>query len=206
MRNLNNMNKYHHKGFTLMETVMVIAFLAGVGIALSYSIYTFYRQNSYVFESVSALDKARFSVNAALKSLREASFGEDGAYPIAAAGTSTITFHAEVDGDYPVEKVKIWKVGTTLYRVVQNSGSNPPTYTGQAYSTSTLATNIYNSTSTPIFRYYRGDGTEVLAPFDLNAIASVSVRADVDINPQRAPEIFSLFGTVTIRNLKNPYE
>jgi type II secretory pathway pseudopilin PulG len=196
----------HPSGFTLLETMIVIAFLSGVGIALSYSIYMFYRQNSFVFETVAALDYARSSVNTALKNIRESSFGEDGAYPIGSVGTSSITFHAEVDGDYPVEKVKIWRVGQTLYKVVQNSGGNPPTYVGQSYATSTLATYVSNSTSTPLFRYYNGAGVELQSPVDINEIASILVRVDVDLNPLRAPDIFTLSGTITLRNLKNPYE
>lgn len=194
------------RAFTLVETIMVMAFLGGVAIALSGTTQMFYQQNAYTFESVAALDNARNFTNAALKNIREMSYGEDGSYPISAVSTSSITFYAEADGDTPVEKVRIYKIGDTLYRVVTNAGGNPPSYTGQAPATTSLAKYVRNATNTPVFRYYDGTGVEQVAPFDLNAIASVEVRIDADINPNRAPEIFTLRGTVNIRNLKNPFE
>ena len=135
--------------------------------------------------------------------MRETSYGEDGAYPITAAATSSVTFHAEVDGDAAVERVQFYLSGGTFYRSVTNPAGNPPTYFAQVQATSTVIAYVRNATSTPIFRYFDASGVELTAPIDVNEVAQIGVRVDIDLNPFRAPEIFTLSGRSTLRNILN---
>lgn len=189
------------RAFTLSETLVVIAILGVAGITLMGALTDFYRQNTYLFESTSALENARRALLTALENVREASYGEDGAYPIVVAATSTITFHADIDSDVGMERVRLYVANGTFYRGVTNAAGNPPSYTGQPETTSTVIAYVSNATSTPVFRYYDASGAELALPIVIGEVSQVEVRVDTDINPNRAPEIFTLFGRSTLRNM-----
>lgn len=191
------------KAFTLVETLVVVGLLAAIGSALSGMIVYFYRSNAYVLEQSSALDSAKRGLEISFENIREASYGEDGAYPLASVATSSVTFFSEVDADGSIEKVRVYLSGTGLYRGVTNPAGNPPTYTGQSETTYTIATSVRNATSTPIFRYYDADGVELTGTIDVAAVASVQTRLDIDLNPLRAPNIMTLQRTATLRNLRD---
>ncbi len=187
-----------------METMIVVAITATVVGALLMAIRYFYVNNAYVFQATAAVDSARRGLATSLGDLREASYADDGSYPISAAATSSITFYSDVDSDGAIERVKIWMYGTTLYKVVTNSGGNPPSYTGQSSATSTIALFMRNATSTPVFTYYDSTGTQLATTSTpLSSIATVSANVQIDLNPNRAPQIFKLSGSATLRNLRD---
>jgi prepilin-type N-terminal cleavage/methylation domain-containing protein len=191
------------KGFTLAETVVVVAILGAAGVALSGMIAFFYKSNAYLLEQTSAVDSASRGLSIAHKDIREASYGEDGAYPIAVAATSTITLFSDVDGDGPVEKVRFYIQGGTLYRAVTNAAGNPPSYTGQTESISTIASSVTNASTSPLFRYYGASGAELTGTIDIAAIRSIRIQLLTDLNPQRAPNVVLLERSATLRNLRN---
>lgn len=190
-------------GFTLVETLVVVALSSVVGLALMGMIVYFYKSNAYLLEATSAVDSATRGIDRSLESVREASYGEDGAYPISAAATSSMTFFSDTDSDASVERVRLYVTNGTFYRGVTNAAGNPPSYAGQVESSSIIATYVKNATSTPIFRYYDADGTELTGTIDIGEVRSVRAHLDVDINPLRAPNIFSLERTATLRNLRS---
>ena len=196
---LNNMQR----GFTLVETLVVIAIVSIVGLALQHAIQYFYRANAYVLQGTAAVNSARNGVTTFSSNIREATYGDDGAYPVALAATTSITFYADVDKDGGVERVKTYLLGSVLYRVVTNAAGNPPSYIGQASATSTIATHVANGTSTPLFRYFDAAGAELTGMVDVSEVRSIAVTLMVDINPQRAPDIYTLTQTAMLRNLSS---
>jgi prepilin-type N-terminal cleavage/methylation domain-containing protein len=188
------------RGFTLVETLVVVSIVGVVGIVLSSTILYFYRANTYVLQGSQAVAEARRSVSYIASNFREALYADDGAYPIATASTSTLTFYADVDKDGGVEKVRIYRVGTSLYRGVVNAVGSPATYTGQAEATTTLAVNLRNGTSTPLFTYFNSAGTELTGTVNVADIRSMNMTLMIDLNPSRAPDIYTLTGTATLRN------
>ncbi len=191
------------KAFTLAETVVVVAILGAAGVALSGMIAFFYKSNAYLLEQTSAVDSASRGLSIAHKDIREASYGEDGAYPIAVAATSTITLFSDVDGDGPVEKVRFYIQNGTLYRAVTNAAGNPPSYSGQPESLYTIATSVMNASTSPLFRYYSAAGTELTGTIDIAAVRSIRIQLLTDLNPQRAPNVVLLERSATLRNLRN---
>lgn len=190
------------QGFTLIEVLVVIAILATVGSALSGLIAYFYKSNGFVLEEASAVDSAHRGLDTAFENLREASYGDDGSFPVSAVATSSITFFSDIDGDGSVEKIRLYLLKGTLYRGVTDSAGNPPSYAGQSEKTYTISTNVVNATSTPIFRYYDSDGSELVSPVTIAGIASINTTIQVDLNPNRAPNIFTLTARATLRNLR----
>ena len=156
-----------------------------------------------MLQGTAAVNSARTGVTTFASNIREATYGDDGAYPLAAAATSSVTFHADVDKDGGVERVRVYLIGSTLYRVVQNAAGNPASYVGQAYATSTIATYVTNGTSTPLFRYFDESGAELSGTTSLANVRSIQTTLKVDINPNRAPDIFTLTQTAMLRNLRS---
>ncbi|KND51280.1 MAG: Type IV pilus pilin [Parcubacteria bacterium C7867-001] len=190
-------------GFSLPETLVVVALVATAGLALNGALASFYQKNAYIFESASAVDIAQRGLSESVTALREASYGADGSYPVESIATSSVTFYADVDGNGAVERVKLRLQSGTLYRVRTVAAGSPPSYSGQTPSTTTLATNVSNATSTPIFRYYDVDGSEITSTTSPQNVRSVSVRLDIDLNPRRAPTISTMSGAATLRNLRD---
>jgi prepilin-type N-terminal cleavage/methylation domain-containing protein len=189
------------RGFTLIEVITVIAILALVSGALSAMIQYFYRTNDYVLQEESAVANGRQGLTVAMQNLREASYADDGSYPIGSVSTSSITFYADANNTGDVEKVTYYLSAGTLYRGVVIATGTPPTYTGQPQATSTIATYVVNATSTPIFLYYNDNGNLLSTPVNVSAISSISTTLQIDVDPKRAPSTYTLIGNATLRNL-----
>ncbi len=191
------------RGMTLVELLVTISILTVVNIALMTLIQSFYKNNNYLIEETSALASARKGVNDAIVSLREASYGDDGSYPIASAATSTVTLYADIDSDETVERVKYILTNGTLYRTLTNSSGSPAAYPAVSQSTTTVATNVRNTNATPLFTYYDDTGTQLsTTSTNVASISSVRVQVLVDLNPNRAPNVFTLSQSATLRNLQ----
>ena len=193
----------NQRGFTLIEVVIVVGITAVVGLALSSMITYFYRTNDYILQEGTAVQSARMGLGIAVQNLREASYGDDGSYPIGSAGTSTVTFYADVNGGTGVQKILYYLKGQTLYRGVTTSAGNPPSYAGQPTSTTTVATYIQNTGALPIFQYYDGTGTLLTYPINLSAVTTITTTLKIDVDPNRSPSPYTLIGRATLRNLND---
>lgn len=191
------------RGMTLAELLVTIALVSVISIALMDMVQSFYKDNAYLVEETSALASARGGVNAAVKAMREASYGDDGSYPIVSVGTSTITFFADTDQDAAVEKIHVYLLNGVLYQTVTHSAGTPPTYPAAAAATTTIATDVRNTAASPLFTYFDSSGAQLSATStNVSAISSVQVQLLVDLNPNRAPNVYLLSQSVTLRNLQ----
>lgn len=190
------------RGFTLIETIVTVGISALVITALSLLIQYFYRTNAYVFEETAAIQSAHNGIINAMRDLREASYGANGAYPIVSAATSSVVFYVDPNGSGIVGKVHYFFSGTTLYKGITLPVGSPPTYVGQPEATSTIATYVLSNTATPIFRYYDAKGSQLTKfPIDVAKIASVNTTITVNLNPNRAPNNYTLSAGATLRDL-----
>lgn len=199
---LNHMKNYDYRGMTFIETVVTVALTAFIVLALTVLINYFYRTNAYTLEQMQAVNSARVSLGHAMSDLREASYGADGSYPILFAATSTVTFYTDLDDNGAVDKVRYYISGTTLYRGKTSPGGSPPSYTGQPESTTLVVDNIRNGTSTPLFAYFDTNGAELFSPINTASVASMKITVYTDVNPNRAPTVFMLTGSATLRNAR----
>lgn len=199
---LSRLNKYV-RAMTLIEVLVTVSIVSVVTLALTTIIQSFYKNNNYLIEETAALSSSRHGVDNAISALREATYGDDGSYPISTAGTSTLTIYSDVDQDTGVERLQFKLVGTTLYEYITNATGTPPAYAVNPQSTTTIATNIRNTSSTPIFTYYDTSGVQLSTTSpNIASISSVKVQIMVDLNPDRAPNVFTLSETATLRNIE----
>ena len=190
-------------GFTLIETIVIISITALIFVTLGVLISYFYKTNAYALEQSTAIGQARRGVEDAMLYLREASYGNDGAYPIKNVATSSVTFYANTNNDNIIERVTYILINKILYRTIATPTGNPPSYAGATIATSTIATPVTNNESTPVFRYFDKNGAELYAPVDISKISSIRTTVVVDVNVNRAPVAFTLSGGATLRNLKD---
>ena len=196
------MSRSSTQGFTLIETIVTVALTALVLLAINSLVIYFYRTNAYALEQSQAVASARRSLENALRDLREASYGADGSYPIAATATSSVTFFANINSDPAIEKVRYYLSGSTLYRGTTEPAGSTPSYTGQPEVTTLVVDNIRNGT-TPMFSYYDANGNQLTDPINISDVASVHIEVLTDVNPTRAPNVYTLMGRATLRNLHN---
>ena len=189
-------------GFTLIETIVAVALSAVVMTALTSLVRYFYVNNAYVLEASKALSSARLSTGNAMADLREASYGADGSYPIQAVATSSVTFYADINSSTDIERIRYYLSGTTLFRGVTQPNGSPPSYSGQPETTTLVVDNIRNGT-TSLFMYFDGSGAQLAEPMDVSMVRVVRANVYTDVNPQRAPEIYQLSASATLRNLRN---
>lgn len=196
-------HSHNMRGFTLVEMLVVIFITGIVGIAINSMVVNFYKTNAYLLEETKAIDSAHRGLSTSFIDLREASYGDDGSYPIRSVSTSSITFFSDVNNDGVVEKIRLYLLNGSFYRGVTESTSTPPTYVGQPEFSTTIANYVRNSTTTPIFRFYDVNGTLISSStVPIASIASISTSLMVDLNPLRAPDILILQETATLRNIR----
>ena len=196
------MTMKHSRGMTLIEVLIVVALVPIIMISITESVLSFYRANSTSIEEAYQIQSAGKGMDALVRDVREASYADNGSYPVAAIATSSLTFYADVNRDSSVEKVHYELKGTTLTRSLTEPGS-PATYSGAA-ATTTVSDSVRNfSDGTSVFRYFDSNGTEITDMARVADVRSVSVTIVVDITPQHAPGEFTLRSSATLRNLRS---
>jgi prepilin-type N-terminal cleavage/methylation domain-containing protein len=194
------------KAFTLIETLVAMS----IGVILMIAVGTFARDIFYTNSIQSGLfstaQDARTIVTTMVKELRSASPGSDGSYPIVTAGTSTIIFFSDINGDGTKERVRYFLATTTLKKGVIEPTGSPLGYTGNEVIT-TLAYNVRNTASTSIFSYYdgtyTGSSSPLTQPVSVTAVRLVQISLILDSDPNRSPAPRTYTSSATLRNLKD---
>lgn len=190
-------------GFTLLEMLVVLGIFIIILGALISSISFFYRSNTHTLEQSFAINSARKGVEGMVKDMREATYSDEGAYPVIEMGTSTLSFYADVDSDIFIEKVRYSLEGTNLIRGITDSSGDPRTYNSLNEATSTISDNVRNSDeSTDLFTLYDASGSEITNMANTTGLRFVSVKIVVDVNQNAAPESFTLQSSATLRNVR----
>lgn len=189
-------------GLTLIETVMTIAIFTIVSLLLSYSIANFYKTNAYSIEQGAAISSARRAVEVLVQDIREATYSDEGGYPIISMDANTLYFYSDTDHDNNVERIRFFFNGDTFIKGVTNSAGNPLTYTAQPESEIIIAEDVRNpALTTSVFHYYDDTGTEILDYNDVLDVRFVEMNIIININPQRLPNDFYLNSSAALRNL-----
>lgn len=194
------------KGFTLVEIIVTVAILTIIMIAVGTFQYNVLSYNRSSAVSITNADEAQSIIKVMAKELRSMSPSSNGAYPIVAAATSTVTFYADVDGDGTKEQIRYYIASTTVYRGLIKPTGSPLAYTGSE-TRKILATGIRNATSSPVFEYfdgtYAGTSTPMTYPLTITSIRLIRTNLTIDTDVNKVP-VWRTFSTqVGLRNLKD---
>ncbi|GEM_PF-327624 len=103
-------------GFTIIEMLAAIAVFGLLMAAIGTAIIMIYRTQGYAMEQSMAISEARRGVDIMAKEVRQARYGENGAYPIEKGAGKEFIFYSDVDNDGQTERVR-------YYLATVNSGS-----------------------------------------------------------------------------------
>lgn len=199
-------NTLLQKGFTLVETIMVVSLYSILLLVISASIFNLYQANSYTLGQSYEIDQARRGMQTWLRDTREMTYSDNGTFPIAIRGNNQFGFYSDIDNEPSVEYVEYYLATTTLYKRIYKSAGSPPVYNlvtpVRVETLSEYVQNIVQGTST--FRYFDTDGIQLTATSSLlTDIRYVEARVIINIDPVKSPGEFLLRSGVAPRNLKD---
>lgn len=195
------------RGFTLAEIVVSIGIFVFIALALaSFGGDIFFLNNSLQSSLTVQID-ARRVLKTIVSELRGASPSSLGAYPIAEAGTSTLTFFSNVDNDSLKERVRYFLQNGILFRGIIKPEGTPLVYDVQNEEVEALIRDVVNSQTTPLFEYFdsffTGTSSPLVDPVPILPIrlVRVTILLDHDLNRDPGPVTITTMGT--LRNLKD---
>jgi Tfp pilus assembly protein PilV len=192
------------RGMSFIEAMVWIALLISAMTAIASTVLHFYRTNAYSLEQATAVTAAQRGLDTTVRTIREAAYASDGAYPIVSVAPDSFTFYADVDTDAQLERVHYYLSGTTLMRGILNPNGNPPEYIG-AETPEVVAEYVRNAsfgTTTPVFRYYDALGAEIASSTSAyTAVRFVKVTLAVNVNLSTLPNQLNLYSSAALRNL-----
>jgi type II secretory pathway component PulJ len=201
-----NLFKRQNSGFTLVEVFISMAIFVAVMVAVTTFLVDIYSNNRTVSGSFQTAQDAQVILKTMLTELRQSATAANGAYPIAVAGTSSITFFSNIDNDAQIEEVSYSFIGNTLYRAVIQPTGSPLTYNIASQSTSSMLTDVRNSSSTPVFQYYdqnyTGTSSPLSLPINIPVVRLIKISLSLDVLVNQAPVARTYTTQVSLRNLK----
>ena len=191
------------KGFTLIETVVVISIFTLLIFAISSSIVFFYRTNASALEQAYAIQNAQQGVSILVRDIREAIYSDEGSYPIISFATSSFAFYSDIDRDDSVELTRYYIEDEALKKGMINATSGIPVYDPADEIITTISEQARNWVlDVSVFRYFDDTGAEIFDFSSITEVAFVEVTLIININPARFPNDFTLRSSATLRNLK----
>jgi len=189
------------RGFTLIETLVVIFIFSLVIGAIFGLVGALYTTHDYTFQQSRAIDEGRRGVETMVREIREARPGDDGSYTLKTAEDFQIVFYSDIDEDSNTEMVRYFVEENNLKKGVTDSTGWPIEYDPANEKISILSNYIRNSP--PIFRYFDGQGVELPPPSRLKDAKLMDIFLVVNVDPNKPPKDYDLETTVQIRNLKD---
>lgn len=191
---------------TLAELLIAMGiFLVIVIVIVDFNTNIYYYQSTISGSFQTSLN-AQTILKTMLKEIRQAQPAANGSYPLANAGSSTITFFSDADSNGAVEQITYTRIGNTLFRSTIPPTGSPPVYLGANQATTTLLGSVVNASSTPIFQYYdtnyTGTSTPLAQPVTTTTVRLVKVSVTLDLDPTHSPLPTTYTVQASFRNLK----
>lgn len=192
-------------GFTLIEILIATAIMTIVlGVVLSFTsdVASF---GIDLGDRIEVERQLELTLRVMVTELRSMGPGENGAYPIALAGSDTLTFYTDVDNDQTFEQVRYFLDGTTFRKgVIEPTGGDQPTYPVASESVADVV--HFMVPGQTVFTYfaegYPNETGPLPEPTDPSLVRLVRVSGTTDKDTNVDPLPFTLSISATIRNLR----
>ena len=200
-------HKVHNKcliqGISFIEAVVTIGVASVALIVVGSMTIAFYRTHGYTIEQSFAINSARRGIERMVGDIREATFADDGSFPLESIGPYTLVFFSDIDRDERIERVRFSLEHTVVLRGQAESAGNPLTYPLDDDSIQHVSDHIRNEEyGQALFHYYDETGNEILDYDQVTDVRFITVRVVVNINPERLPQDYTLQSSATLRNLR----
>ncbi len=191
------------KGMTLTEVIVVVAASTVLLLAVAGAVAYFYSYNATLIAQRQATDLAERGVRTMVQELRAMSFANDGGYPIVSYGENQITFFLNIDDDELVERITYEVVDNQLQRTVFKPSGTPPQFDlSSPYSTQIVSDHIRNTSEESVFTYRNNLGETIVGTEQITDIRFIEVELQINVNPERVVNDFTLQSSVSPRNLR----
>lgn len=196
-------NTIFSRGISYIETIVWIAVFTSATIALGTSLVYYYHIAHYSIEQSSAVASVQHAIDTMVKTIREASYASDGAYPIVSLANNQIVFYAHTNAQSPyAQKVRYYVQGTALMQGVVEPSGDPPAYTNSEV-VSKLADYVQNGVmGTTTFSYYDTNGALMSDLTQIGNVRFVKANVIVDVNTNDQPTQLTLRSSTSLRNLR----
>ena len=193
-------------GFSLIEVLVVMFILGVVGIAIATFQNDIFSLNRILVSDLSSQQEVRVALKQISAELRSTSPSSTGAYAIAEASSTSLTFYSDIDDDGQRERMRYFLQNSILKRGVLKPSGNPLTYNPANETITNLVQGVY-ATTTPIFHYYNagydGQTTSMAQPVTTTNVRLVKITLTVDKNILEPPAPSTLTTQITLRNIKD---
>lgn len=204
-------NRYNRlRGMTLVE-VMVSIFIVLVAMqGFTILFLRSWQSNAFLVETGLASAAASRAVSVTVSELRKVRQGDNGDYPVEAGDDFDLTAYIDIDKDGVTERVHYFLDQGDFNRGIREpSATQPVTYANGDGTVMTLASDIANEPTEPIFTYYNEDypgdtvNNPLATPISIRAARLVKVRLVINIDPDNAPDDTNIESFVEFRNLND---
>ncbi len=190
------------RGISLVETVITIGIAVFALITIGTFTLSFYRNHAYAIEQSFAVNSARKGVDRMVRDIREASFSDEGGFPVVSIGAYEIVFFSDIDRDDMIERVRFSLDNGLLLRGQADSTGTPPEYPVSDDMESIVSDYVRNEEyGHAMLRYYDEEGDEIIDYDLVTDVAFVTIDLMVNINPDRLPHDFILKSSASLRNV-----
>lgn len=189
------------RGMTLIEAVVWIAVFISAMLALTSSVLYFYRTSNYAIEQAAATASAQHGIDLMVRTIREASYASNGAYPVVSIAGNDFKFYADVDSDPGIELVHYYLSGNFLMKGTIQPTGDPAAYSG-AEATSTVSEYVQNiAQNTALFTYFDKNGVQITDYTKIGDVRFVTANLLIDVDTNRTPMPLNLRSSAAMRNL-----
>lgn len=196
-----------HQGFSLAEILISVFIISLITITVNTFAKDVFSLNYFLQGSLNAQIDSRHVVKIMVTELREAGPSALGAYAIAAASSTAVTFYTDVDNDGLRDKIRYFVSGTDLKRGVIAPTGSPLSYVAGNEKLSTIISGFVSSTTLPLFQYYpssySGTSSPLTSPINIPSVRLVKITVIIDKDPNKSPVKIVTSSQVSIRNLKD---
>lgn len=198
------------RGMTLIELLIAIAVMGIIMQAFTYLFVRTWETNRYILELGLASSMAQRALNKLVIDLRGIQQSDHGAFPIAAATSSSLTIYSDIEDDGVVERVRYYLDDATdelRMGITNPTAATPVTYPVNDEETRVVARYVVNASNDPVFYYYNDDypgdtvNNPLTLPTSLSNIQLVRIKLLINIQPLTAPNNVYIESFVDIRNL-----
>lgn len=179
-----------------------IGVLISVMLALSSSILYFYQTNRFGIDQASAIASAQRGMDSMVRTIREAAYSSNGAYPVVSLSANEFTFYADVNNDGYAERVRYFLQNNALkYGLISPVVGTTNPYSGTE-SVATTSLYVRNDVGTPLFQYYDQNGAILSSYTAIDDVRFVIATLVVDTDVNKEPDAVTLRSSAALRNIE----
>ncbi len=189
-------------GFTLVEVLISIGLLVVVLLLVGSFIGNIFQFEMAFTQQLSAQQEIGNTFAVMVREMHSMTPSALGGYPISQAGTSTITFFSDLNGDGVSEQVRYVLNGATLQKGIVVPTGNPLAYN---QSSETITDMIHNVVATSsLFTYYDQQYTGVESPLNYPlTIANIQlIKATISAKDSGQTTALTASIAISPRNLR----